>query len=77
MTLSQKVEEILLLAGRPMSVRQLFGALREMFAVNPTRAELRRACFETASLKRGGSNLYYLDHDLRADRLWRELMAIQ
>jgi hypothetical protein len=44
--LRQMVDEVLLRAGRPLTVRELIGAIREMFAENPKRAELRRACFE-------------------------------
>lgn len=56
-----------------MTLREVSGALRVMFAVTPTRRELRWAFFTNVALKRDGSTAYRLDDELRISRLVREL----
>ncbi|HLG57944.1 MAG TPA: hypothetical protein VI485_21540 [Vicinamibacterales bacterium] len=58
--------------GRSMTVRELAGALREMFARRVTRREIKLACYLNAAVvKRAGSGAYRLDVDGWVDRFWR------
>jgi hypothetical protein len=59
----------------PLTMRQIIGAVRTMFAVRLTRRDVRLACFATPEFKRAGSSAYRLDDGLHADRLVRELLA--
>lgn len=36
-------------SGRPLTIRQIVGAVRAVFAVTLTRRAVRRTCFETAA----------------------------
>jgi hypothetical protein len=69
------IGEILYCSGRPLTVRQIIGAVRSVFAVTLSNRVVRRTCYETPEFKRGGSSEYLLDEALRTERLVRELMA--
>jgi hypothetical protein len=69
------IDHVLHCSGTPLSIRQIIGAVRVVFAVTLTRRAVKRTCFETPEFKRAGPTEYCLDGHLRADRMVRELMA--
>jgi hypothetical protein len=61
---------------RPWTFAQLRGMLREMFAIRPTRSQIRLAVFaEGPVLKRAGSSAFELDFNAHTDRLVRQLFG--
>jgi len=74
-TNSFMIGHVLYYSGRSLTVRQIVGAVREVFAVELTRREIRLACNEMTELRRDGLGAYRIHHRFREDRLVRELMA--
>ena len=64
LTLAQKMENLLVLAGGEMSIPKMLGSLREGYAVRPTRRQLKRATYAGGmALKRDGSHAIRIDEE--------------
>jgi hypothetical protein len=58
-----------------MSTQGLAGALWEMYAIRPTRRELRLASYASSALIRRNGDEYALDREVRLDWLVREMFG--
>ncbi len=69
MTLVRMIDEILIRAGRPMTVYALTGAIREVFSERVDLSSLVDMLEREPSFVRTGLRAYGLDHVKRGQRL--------
>jgi hypothetical protein len=69
MTLIEKIDEIMIRAGQPVTVYSITGAMREMFNERVDLGSLIDAMANEPSFVRTGFRTYGLNHARRAERL--------
>ena len=75
MSLFQMIEELMVRSGRALTVRDVKGGLRVMFAVRIRQSELRRFFFANQGSFGRRRDSYQIDQNARDERLVAELMA--